>query len=109
MASGVHPHMVAQWCRFLDVPPDPAKVATTIATWNAFELEESASAAGLPICVMRSPAQWLAHEQGAVLASQPVIGLQRIGDAPARNFGPAERPFDGIRIPAARTLPEQWR
>src|ERR1700684_46438 len=25
-------------------------------------------------------------------------GLERIGDAPARNFGPADRPFDGIRV-----------
>ena len=47
---------------------------------------------------MRSPAEWLAHEQGALLASQPVIGLDRIGDAPARDFGPADRPFDGVRV-----------
>ncbi len=36
--------------------------------------------------------------QGALLAAQPVIGLTRIGDAPARDFGAAERPFDGIRV-----------
>jgi crotonobetainyl-CoA:carnitine CoA-transferase CaiB-like acyl-CoA transferase len=98
MASGVYPHMVAQWCRFLDVPPDPARVAAAIARWNSLELEETASAAGLPICVVRSPAEWLAHDQGARLASQPVIGLARIGDAPVRDFGAAERPFDGIRV-----------
>jgi crotonobetainyl-CoA:carnitine CoA-transferase CaiB-like acyl-CoA transferase len=61
-------------------------------------LEEEASAAGLPICVVRSPGEWLAHEQGALLASQPVIGLERIGDAPARDFGAADRPFDAIRV-----------
>ncbi len=98
MASGVYPHMVAQWCRFLDVPPDSAKVAKAIAGWDAFELEETATASGLPVCVVRSPAEWLAHEQGALLANQPVIGLDRIGDAPARDFGPADRPFDGIRV-----------
>jgi crotonobetainyl-CoA:carnitine CoA-transferase CaiB-like acyl-CoA transferase len=98
MASGVYPHMVAQWCRFLDVPPDPAKVADAIATWDAFELEETATASGLPVCVVRSPAEWLAHEQGALLANRPVIGLERIGDAPARDFGPTDRPFDGIRV-----------
>ena len=98
MASGVPPHLAAKWCRFLDVPPDTAKVAAAIARWNAFELEETAAASGLPACVVRSPAEWLAHEQGALLAGQPVIGLQRIGDAPARDFGPARRPFDGIRV-----------
>ena len=98
MASGVYPHLAARWCRFLDVPPDPARVAEAIGRRAASELEETANAAGLPACVVRSPAQWLAHPHGALLASQPVIGLERIGDAPARDFGPAERPFDGVRV-----------
>jgi crotonobetainyl-CoA:carnitine CoA-transferase CaiB-like acyl-CoA transferase len=98
MATGVYPHLAAKWCRFLDVPPDPARVAEAIATWDALELEETASAVGLPICVVRTPAEWLAHEQGALLASQPVIGLERIGDAATRDFAAAKRPFDGIRV-----------
>jgi crotonobetainyl-CoA:carnitine CoA-transferase CaiB-like acyl-CoA transferase len=98
MASGVLPHLAAKWCRFLDVPPDTTKVAAAIARWNASELEETATACGLPVCVVRGPAEWLAHEQGALLAGQPVIGLERIGDAPVRDFGAAERPFDGIRV-----------
>ncbi len=117
MASGVYPRQVAQWCRFLDVPPDRAKVAAAIATWTGFELEEAAYRAGLPASVIRTPAEWRSHEQGAILAALPVIGLERIGDAPPRAFGPAERPFDGIRVlsfshavagPAVgRTLAEQ--
>jgi crotonobetainyl-CoA:carnitine CoA-transferase CaiB-like acyl-CoA transferase len=98
MASGVYPHLAARWCRFLDVPPDGAKVAAIIGKWDAFELEEAANAAGLPACVVRARGEWLAHEHGALLASQPVIGLERIGDAPARDFGPAGRPFDGVRV-----------
>src|SRR5208282_555721 len=98
MASGVYPHLAARWCRFLNVPPDTARVAAAVGTRDAFMLEERANAAGLPICVVRSPAEWLAHEQGALLATQPVIGLERIGDAPARDFGAAPRPFDGIRV-----------
>jgi crotonobetainyl-CoA:carnitine CoA-transferase CaiB-like acyl-CoA transferase len=98
MASGVLPHLAAKWCRFLDVPPDPARVAQAIAKWDAFELEETATASGLPACVVRSPAEWLAHEQGALLAGQAVIGLERIGDAPVRNFGPSNRPMEGIHV-----------
>src|SRR3984885_2327360 len=98
MASGVYPHLAARWCRFLDVPPAPAKAAAAIQRRDASELEETANAAGLPACVIRAPLEWLAHPQGALLASQPVIGLERIGDAPARDPGPAQRPFDGIRI-----------
>ena len=98
MASGVYPHLAATWCRFLDVPPDGAKVAAAIQRWDAFELEQMANAAGLPACVIRESLEWLAHPQGALLASQPVIGLERIGDAPPRDFGLAQRPFDGIRV-----------
>jgi crotonobetainyl-CoA:carnitine CoA-transferase CaiB-like acyl-CoA transferase len=98
MASGVYPHLAARWCRFLDVPPDPDKVAAAIAGWDAFTLEDAASAAGLPVCVVRSPAEWIAHEQGALLDLRPVIGLERIGDAPGRDFGPSARPFEGVRI-----------
>ena len=98
MASAVYPHLVAAWCRFLDVPPDAARVAAAVGAWDAFELEEAASARGLPICVVRTPAEWRAHEQGAWLAAEPVIGMEQIGDAPVRDFGVAERPFDGLRV-----------
>ncbi len=98
MASAVYPHQVASWCRFLDVPPDTARVAAAVAAWNALELEEAASASGLPVCMVRSPAEWLDHEQGALLAAGPVIGLERIGDAPVRDFGTAARPFEGVRV-----------
>ena len=67
--------------------------------WDAFQLEETANAArpsGRASCA--GPPEWLAHPQGALLASQPVIGLERIGDAPPRDLGPAQRPFDGIRV-----------
>jgi len=98
MASGVYPHLAAKWCRFLDVPPDAAKVAAAVRRQDALELEEAANSAGLPACVVRTPGEWLAHPQGALLAGEPVIGLERIGDAPARDFGPALRPFEGIRV-----------
>ncbi len=98
MACGVYPHLAASWCRFLDVPPDMNKVAAALSRWKANELEAAANAAGLPACVVRTPTEWLAHEQGALLASQPVIGVERIGEAPARDFGQAERPFDGVRV-----------
>jgi crotonobetainyl-CoA:carnitine CoA-transferase CaiB-like acyl-CoA transferase len=55
MASGVYPQLAAKWCRFLDVPPDYGKVAAAFARWDAFDLEEAANQAGLPLCVTRTP------------------------------------------------------
>lgn len=74
---------------FPRVPPDFGKVAEAFRTWDAFELEETANAAGLPACVARGPQEWLAHPQGSLLAGQPIIGLTRIGDAAPRELGPS--------------------
>jgi crotonobetainyl-CoA:carnitine CoA-transferase CaiB-like acyl-CoA transferase len=98
MASAVYPHQAANWCRFLDVPPDITKVAEKFSNWDAVELEDAANAAGLPACVARTPEEWLAHPHGSWLAAQPVIGLTRIGDAPPRELGPSDRPFGGVRV-----------
>src|SRR5271165_6681142 len=48
MASAVYPHQAAKRCRFLNLPPDFAKVAEAFTHWDAFALEEAANAAGLP-------------------------------------------------------------
>jgi len=98
MASGVYPHLAARWCRFLDVPPEGTKVGRTIGTWDAAELEETANAAGLPVSIVRTPAEWRDHPQGSLLTRQPVITLERVGDAPVRRYGEAARPFDGLRV-----------
>lgn len=98
MASGVLPHLAAKWCRFLDVPPDTARVAAAVSTWDAVDLENAASAVSLPICIVRSPEEWRSHEQGALLSAEPVIGLERIGDSPPPPIDPAARPFEGVRV-----------
>ena len=98
MPSAVYPHLVAKWCRFLDVPPDSARVSSAVATYDADELDEAATAAGLPISVVRTPDEWRAHPQGSLLSDQPVIGLERIGDAPTWQGEPAARPFEGVRV-----------
>jgi crotonobetainyl-CoA:carnitine CoA-transferase CaiB-like acyl-CoA transferase len=98
MASGVYQRQAAQWCRFLDVAPDRLKVAAAVAGWDSFELEEAANAVGLPASVVRTPQEWLDHEQGALLASTPPVRLVPIGSASPRSLGPAARPFEGVRV-----------
>jgi crotonobetainyl-CoA:carnitine CoA-transferase CaiB-like acyl-CoA transferase len=98
MASGVYPHLAAKWLRFLDVAPDRDKVAAAIARWDSAELEEAANRAGLPLAIARTPAEWLAHPQGALLAATPVIGLKRLDDASPRALSAAERPLQDVRV-----------
>ena len=117
MASAVYPHQVVKWCRFLDVPPDRGRVAQAMAQWDAEDLEDTANEAALTGCVIRTPQEWADHPQGRWLAAQPVIAIERIGDAAPRDLPPAPRPLDGIRVLAfthavagpvvGRTLAEQ--
>ena len=78
--------------------PDSARVADAIARWDVFELEDSANDIGLPDPHRAQPRIRPAHVQGSLLATQPVIGLERIGEAPPRKYTPSKRPFDGIPI-----------
>jgi crotonobetainyl-CoA:carnitine CoA-transferase CaiB-like acyl-CoA transferase len=91
MASGVYPHLAAKWCRFLDVPPDAAKVAAAIGQRDAYELEEAASTAGLPLeeasaleGLGRSYLQEGMSEEGAAHLRRALAIYQRIGAPGAR-------------------------
>jgi crotonobetainyl-CoA:carnitine CoA-transferase CaiB-like acyl-CoA transferase len=65
---------------------------------NAFELEEALAGKGLCASVCRTNDEWLAHPQGALLATKPVIELVKIGEAPAEPVPAGERPLSGLRV-----------
>ncbi|MBF6332828.1 CoA transferase [Nocardia transvalensis] len=95
--SAVYPHLMRKWCVFLDVPPARDRVAAAIAEWDSDTLEEQANKAGLPIATARTPQEWLAHPQGALLADGPVIALHKVGEAAPLALGDSDRPLGGIR------------
>ena len=98
MASGVYPHQSASWLRFLGTPPDWEKIVAAFARWDSGELEEAANAQGLPLTIARTPQEWLEHPHGALLASKPVIEIEKIGDGDPQPFAPSERPLSGVRV-----------
>lgn len=98
MACGVYPHLAASWLRFLDCPPEWEKVLARFAQWDAFELEQAANAAGLPLTIARTVTEWAEHPQGAQLARTPVITLEKIADSPPQPFAAEKRPLSGVRV-----------
>jgi hypothetical protein len=91
--------------RLLGIAQDGATLAgvgAAIAGWPAGELEEAAAGAGALAFAVRTPAQWLAHEQGAAVAGLPLLSLRRVGDAPARSLPAAPEspmvPAAGLRV-----------
>ncbi len=69
--------------------------------WNALQFEQAAAEHGLVAVALRSFADWDATPQGQAIARQPLLTIERIGDAPALplpSLRDAERPLAGVRV-----------
>ncbi|HEY5300061.1 MAG TPA: CoA transferase [Acetobacteraceae bacterium] len=84
--------------RLLGCAHDRDAVRAALAGWTAFALEDAAAEAGLCVTAMRSFAEWDAHPQGQAVQAEPLIGFERLGEAPAEPLGPAGRPLGGVRV-----------
>jgi crotonobetainyl-CoA:carnitine CoA-transferase CaiB-like acyl-CoA transferase len=66
---------------------------------SAAEVEDLFAANMLPIARMRSEEEWNAHPQSAALDAQPILILEKIGEAAPRPLPPAaERPLQGLKV-----------
>jgi len=74
----------------------PAEEASR--AWEGEALEDAIHAAGGCAGFVRSAAQWLRHPQAQALATQPLIEISRIGDAPVEPLPRASRPLQGVRV-----------
>ncbi len=100
-ASAVYPHQSRGWIEFLGCAPTTAAVRAAIRERDAQTLEDEANARGLTACIARSPAEWLAHPQGALLARTPLVDIRRIGSSDPEPWSPGARPLAGVRVLAA--------
>lgn len=78
---------------------DRAAVTAALQAWEAIAFEDAAAEAGLCVTAARSFAEWDAHPNGIAVQAEPLIGFERIGDAPPRPLPPAaDRPLAGLRV-----------
>ncbi len=101
------PHHRDGVLRVLGCAHDRQSVMVALRGWAAQDLE-NALAAGLVGSRMRSFAEWDEHPQAAALAAQPVVSIEKIGDAPKRDLGRphagpagqagAARPLERIKV-----------
>jgi crotonobetainyl-CoA:carnitine CoA-transferase CaiB-like acyl-CoA transferase len=82
----------------LECDHERAAVQAALDNWQADSFEDAVAARGLVATMMRSAEDWLATPQGAALAGQPLIGLERIGEAPPQPLAAAGRPLAGLRV-----------
>jgi len=78
-----------------------ATVEQALGRWRAQDFEQVAADAGLVVTAMRSFDEWDRHPQGQAIAAQPLLTIERIGDAdprPLPKYGQDARPLQDIRV-----------
>ena len=82
----------------LGAPAERARAEQASAGWDGEALEDAIHARGGCAGLVRSEAQWAQHAQARAVAAQPLIEVERIGDAPPEPLPPGDRPLAGIRV-----------
>ena len=92
------PHLERRVLGVLDCESQVDSVSAAVARWNADDLESAIAQARACGGKVRSRDEWLAHPQGAYLATRPVVEITRIADGPPEALPPGDRPLSGIRV-----------
>ena len=95
---GNYPWHKAALLRALDCADDAGAVAAAVARLPAGDVEDRVVAAGGVAAAVRSVAQWRDHPQGQAVASEPLVGRERLGDAVPRNRAAEGLPASGVRV-----------
>lgn len=93
-----YPHHRAAALGVLGAGEDVEAAKRAAAGWDGLELEDAIHAAGGCAALVRSAEQWAGHPHSAAVAGQPLLEIERIGDAPAMPLPKAARPLSGIRV-----------
>jgi len=117
LPTGAYPHMTAAWSTLLRCSHEKGAIANAILKWDAQDLDEVAAENNMIFAICRSSEEWARHPQGELLATKPLVEIEKIGDSEVMPFGPGERPLAGVRVLSAthviagnvvsRTLAEQ--
>src|SRR5262245_66526327 len=109
--------MINEWCSLLRCTPDKASIATAILKWDGKDLDDLAAERNMVFALCRSKEEWALHPQGELLASKPLVEIEKIADSEPEPFSTAERPRSGVRVMSSthgiagntisRTLDEQ--
>lgn len=72
-----------------------------LLAWKAQDFEQAAAGRGLVVAALRTFDEWDAHPHAQAVAAQPLLTLERLGDAPVAAL-PAlradQRPLAGLRV-----------
>jgi len=92
-----YPHHRAAALRVLGVGEDVDSAKRAAAGWDGADLEGAIHAAGGCAGYVRTAAEWAAHPHSSAVAAQPLLTIERIGEAPREPLPAGNRPLAGMR------------
>jgi crotonobetainyl-CoA:carnitine CoA-transferase CaiB-like acyl-CoA transferase len=69
-----------------------------VARLPAVEVEDRVLAAGGAAAAMRTREDWLTNGPGTAIREEPLVSMEKIGDAPLEAVRPAITPLGGVRV-----------
>jgi crotonobetainyl-CoA:carnitine CoA-transferase CaiB-like acyl-CoA transferase len=97
---GLHPHLRDGLLDYFQSANTTEAIQAAVEKKTARQLEDEVAAGlNLPLGMVRSPQEWLAHPQGAATAKLPLFDMQHQGSTKKRVLGNAKyRPLEGVRV-----------
>lgn len=96
---GIHPHLRDLILTYFDCANSAQAIQAAVERKTAQEIEDDAIRLGLPLGIVRTPAEWAAHPQGAATLSRPLIDFEVTKTEKRRVLGAARhRPLEGVRV-----------
>ena len=80
---------------------DKKLTAKAMKEWDALELEEATFANGACGCMLRKRSEWEAMEVGKAVCEMPLVRVEKISDAPKKDFGKSDAkkgPLSGMKV-----------
>ncbi len=94
----IYPRLKTAALRFLRCTDDSRAIAEAIRKWDAQGLEQAMAESGLQATIVRTMEEFLALEQGRLLADSPLIEIEKIGDSPPEPLPVrGDSPLVGVR------------
>ena len=97
---GLHPHLRDGLLDYFQSANTAEAIQAAVGKKTAQQLEdEVAGGLNLPLGMVRTPQEWLAHPQGAATAKLPLFDIDHQGGTKKRVLGTAQyRPLEGVRV-----------
>src|SRR5262249_33733085 len=86
LPTGGYPHMAVEWTTLLRCGVDKRSIANAVLQWDGQDLDDAAAERNMIFAMCRSRGEWLQHPVGQLLASKPLVEIEKIGDSEPEPF-----------------------